>query len=251
MDPPSLEASLASPRSREASDGSPPQTERPLGAPLAGGGPQAITHLRPQGRRRRLRVRSRTAEAARPRRHPYRRPARGIRRDLLATARRPQPRTSTRDYYKLTWANHIMPRLGHHGVRELTPKRLARFREELERAGVGAATMRKTMAIIQSILSFAVAEELVEFNPAGSVRKPRYGRAREPHIFLPAEVERIRGQAAPGGCRLLLWRDHRGHGDAEIARCSNTPVRGPMPGSAQSSASEMTARTSASRALVC
>jgi integrase len=85
-----------------------------------------------------------------------------------------------------------MPRLGDYGVRELTPKRLARFREELERAGVGTATVRKTMAILQSILSFAVAEEIVEFNAAAPVRKPRYERAREPHVFLPAEVERIR-----------------------------------------------------------
>ena len=111
---------------------------------------------------------------------------------------------STRDFYKLTWTNHIMPRLGDHGVRELTPKRLARFREELERAGVGVATMRKTMAIIQSILSFAVAEELVEFNAAASVRKPRYERAREPHIFLPAEVERIRRQLASPRDRTLV-----------------------------------------------
>ena len=52
---------------------------------------------------------------------------------------------STRDFYKLTWVNHIMPRLGEYGVRELTPKRLARFREELERDGVGAATVVKAM----------------------------------------------------------------------------------------------------------
>jgi len=66
---------------------------------------------------------------------------------------------STREFYKLTWVNHIMPRLGEYGVRELTPKRLSRFREELERAAVGVATVRKTMAILQSILSFAVAED--------------------------------------------------------------------------------------------
>jgi integrase len=101
---------------------------------------------------------------------------------------------STRDFYKLTWTNHIMPRLGDYGVRELTPKRLARFREELEKANVGPATVRKAMAILQSILSFAVAEELIEFNPAASVRKPRYERAREPHIFLPREVEEIRAK---------------------------------------------------------
>jgi integrase len=101
---------------------------------------------------------------------------------------------STRDFYARAWVNHLMPRLGDYGVRELTPRRLARFREELERAGVGAATIRKTMAILQSILSFAISEELVEFNAAASVRKPRYQRRREPHIFLPTEVERIRAK---------------------------------------------------------
>lgn len=34
----------------------------------------------------------------------------------------------------------------------------------------------------------------MEFNAAASVRKPRYERAREPHIFRAAEVERIRGK---------------------------------------------------------
>jgi site-specific recombinase XerC len=95
---------------------------------------------------------------------------------------KPNLAESTRDFYARTWVNHIMPQLGDYGVRELTPKRLARFREELEKAEVGAATVRKAMAIIQSILSFAVAEELIDFNPAASVRKPRYQRARAAHL---------------------------------------------------------------------
>lgn len=99
---------------------------------------------------------------------------------------------STQDFYARALENHIIPRLGNYGVRELTPKRLARFREELEKAGVGTATVKKSMAIVQSVLSFAVGEELVEFNAAASVRKPRYERAREPHIFVPADVEEIR-----------------------------------------------------------
>ncbi len=111
---------------------------------------------------------------------------------------------STRAFYKVTWVNHIRPRLGSYSVRELTPKRLARFRDELERAGVGVATVRKTMAIVQSILSFAVAEELVEFNAAASVRKPRYERARDPHIFLPAEVEHIRRKLTSHRDRTLV-----------------------------------------------
>ena len=112
---------------------------------------------------------------------------------------------STRDFYARTLSNHIIPRLGDYGVRELTPKRLARFRESLEREA-GTATVRKAMAILQSILSFAVAEELVEFNAAAAVRKPRYERAREPQILLPAEVERIRDKLASLRDRTLVGR---------------------------------------------
>ena len=117
---------------------------------------------------------------------------------------KPNLAESTRDFYARTWVNHIMPRLGDYGVRELTPKRLTRFREELEKAGVGAATARKSIAIVQSILSFAVAEELVDFNAAASVRKPRYQREREPHIFLPTEVEGIREQLTSQRDRTLV-----------------------------------------------
>jgi integrase len=117
---------------------------------------------------------------------------------------KPNLAASTRDFYARTWVNHINPRLGEYGVRELTPKRLARFREELETTGVGTATVRKSMAIIQSILSFAVAEELVEYNAAASVRKPRYQREREPHIFLPADVEEIRSKLASLRDRTLV-----------------------------------------------
>ncbi|MGO9976067.1 MAG: hypothetical protein ACLP01_25345 [Solirubrobacteraceae bacterium] len=99
---------------------------------------------------------------------------------------------STRDLYSRVWSLHILPRLGDYGVRDLTPKRLTRFRAELERAGVGTATVVKAMTIVQSILSFAVSEELVEYNAAAFVTKPRYERAREPHTFLPADVEQIR-----------------------------------------------------------
>jgi integrase len=101
---------------------------------------------------------------------------------------------ATRDLYGQTWVLHILPRLGDYGVRELTPKRLVRFRVEFERAGIGTATVVKAMTIVQSILSFAVSEELVEYNAAAGVAKPQYTRAREPHIFLPSEVEGIRAK---------------------------------------------------------
>lgn len=96
---------------------------------------------------------------------------------------------STRELYGRIWALHILPRLGEHGVRELTPKRLTRFRADLKRAQLGTATVVKSMTIVQSILSFAVSEELVEYNAAAGVTKLRY--EREPHVFPPPEVEQI------------------------------------------------------------
>src|ERR1700730_8780768 len=56
------------------------------------------------------------------------------------------------ELYKRIWSLHIKPRLSEYGVRELTPRRLTRFRAELEGAGVGQATVVKAMAIVQSIL---------------------------------------------------------------------------------------------------
>ncbi|MGO9973188.1 MAG: tyrosine-type recombinase/integrase, partial [Solirubrobacteraceae bacterium] len=111
---------------------------------------------------------------------------------------------STRDFYKLAWVNHIMPGLGDYPARELTPKRLTRFREELENAGVGQATVLRCMRIVQSILSFAITEELVEFNAMAAVRKPRYQRAREPRIFLPGDVEQIRANLSRPRDRTLV-----------------------------------------------
>ena len=40
---------------------------------------------------------------------------------------------ATRTLYRRVWALHVLPRLGDYGVRELTPKRLTRFRAELEK----------------------------------------------------------------------------------------------------------------------
>ncbi|MGI8711771.1 MAG: tyrosine-type recombinase/integrase [Solirubrobacteraceae bacterium] len=121
---------------------------------------------------------------------------------------------ATRDLYSRVWALHILPRLGDYGVRELTPKRLTRFRVELEKAQIGTATIVKAMTIVQSILTFAVAE----YNVAAAVPKPRYERAREPHIFLPADVEAIRAKLNPRDAILVSLLAYSGPRPEEVVR---------------------------------
>lgn len=125
---------------------------------------------------------------------------------------------STRDLYSRVWALHILPRIGDYGVRELTPKRLTRFRAELEKAGIGKATIVKAMTIVQSILSFAVAEEIVEYNAAAAVPKPRYVREREPHIFMPVDVERIRAKLDLRDATIVSLLAYSGPRPEEVVR---------------------------------
>jgi integrase len=103
-------------------------------------------------------------------------------------------------------------------LRELTPGVLTHFRADLENAGVGAATVRKAMAIVQSVLSYAVVEQRVEFNAAVAVRKPRYEREREPHVFAPTEVEQIRAHLDPLGATLVSLLAYSGPRPEEALR---------------------------------
>jgi len=135
-------------------------------------------------------------------------------------------------------------------VRELSPKRLRRFREELERAGTGAATTRKMLAIVQSILSFAVAEEVVRRLAWGDVGKRtiRYAdtkrRRARTHTAVgavdrrPSRVvsglgsSRARKGCAPAGTRprdlrssFIALRVYEGIPLTQIAREVGTSVR--------------------------
>lgn len=130
----------------------------------------------------------------------------------------PNLRPSTRSSYLSIWGKHVHGRLGPRELRTITPRVLTRFRADLEAAGVGTATVVKAMALVQSILTFAVVEERLAYNPAAAVRKPRYERAREPHIFLPADVEAIHGRLGALGRMLVALLAYTGARPEEVLR---------------------------------
>src|SRR4051812_43854844 len=111
---------------------------------------------------------------------------------------------STRASYMNIWGVPVHDRLGQRELRTITPKVLTRFRANLERAGVATATVRKALALVQSILSFAVGEERV------GVQRRRGGpqaalRAREGATHLPAGPRRGASRAddsAPSEARV-------------------------------------------------
>lgn len=94
--------------------------------------------------------------------------------------------------YALAWNLHVLPYLGDRQLRELTPRAIEEWRYRLERKGVGAPTVRKSMTVLQSCLQRAVVWGELQANPAREVRKPSAKRTREVRPVTPAQVEAMR-----------------------------------------------------------
>ncbi len=109
---------------------------------------------------------------------------------------------NTRDGYRLTWTRHIRPQLGDVAIRDLTPGRVDAFREGLAKAGVGEATIAKSLAVLSGVFRFAVLRGLIDANPVREVKAPRPRRARFVLAATPLTIERVRVTLlAPGRLR--------------------------------------------------
>lgn len=110
---------------------------------------------------------------------------------------------ATLKVYAQLWNRHALPRVGHLELRAITPGVVSRLRADLEAAGVGAPTIRKTMSVLQSMLRRAVEEDRIRSNPVAQVRKPAAARQRAVRPLPPATIEAVRG-ALTGDDAILI-----------------------------------------------
>jgi integrase len=103
--------------------------------------------------------------------------------------------------YASHWNRHVLPRLGHMQLRQITPLVLTRFRADLERDGVGQETIRRTLVLLQSVFARAVEWQRVSSNPVRAVRKPRAQRRRAVVPLAPETIEAIRCHLLANGHR--------------------------------------------------
>jgi integrase len=99
---------------------------------------------------------------------------------------------STLKGYASIWDAYVLPRLGSVPLRELTPDVVNRFRLELEADGVGPASIRKALVLLQGVLQRACEWGRLASNPAAIVRKPVPPRRRSIVPLAPERVEAIR-----------------------------------------------------------
>lgn len=99
--------------------------------------------------------------------------------------------TATRHGYAQVWNTHVLPYLGERRLRDITPYVVESWRADLERAGVGAPTVRKAMTVLQSCLQRGVVWGELRANPCREVRKPAGKRQGVVKPLIPAEINRM------------------------------------------------------------
>jgi integrase len=104
---------------------------------------------------------------------------------------RPNLAPSTQRRYVGLWDLHVLPYVGRHRLREITPEVVANLRADLDAAGVGAASARKALFVLQSVMRLAVLQGKLQANPVKVVTKPRQER-RTVRPLPPETVERLR-----------------------------------------------------------
>jgi integrase len=105
----------------------------------------------------------------------------------------PNLEASTRATYLQQWSKWILPRLGPYELQQITARVVNRqLVEPMRRAGAGDATVRSTLAVLQSILALAAAEERIETNPVDRVKKPPATVERQVPPIPPERIELLR-----------------------------------------------------------
>ena len=107
-------------------------------------------------------------------------------------------RSTLRTYAQL-WNGHALDRLGHLQLRQLTPQTIARFRAELEGAGVGNEAIRKTMTMVQGVLQRAVEWGRVPSNAVKLTRKPPKQFRPAVQAIPPSVIEVMRARLLADG----------------------------------------------------
>jgi integrase len=98
----------------------------------------------------------------------------------------------TQESHSIDLDLRILPRLGDVRLTQLRPSVVERFAADLERAGVGRATIVSTLAVLQGVMKRAVRDYNLPGNPVKQIDKPSQRRERDPLLVSVEQVEAMR-----------------------------------------------------------
>jgi integrase len=94
--------------------------------------------------------------------------------------------------YEYLWQRRVRPRFGELPMREITPRAVSQWKASMSAEGIGRETIRKSMMLLQAVLTVAIEWGEATDNAVSLVRKPRQGRQRAIEVIKPKDVERMR-----------------------------------------------------------
>ncbi len=141
-------------------------------------------------------------------------------------AQRPELEERTWNTYKALWSAHVLTRdIADLPLRAITPEVVEGLRDDLRADGVGEQSIRKTLALMQTIMERAVRYGRIAANPVKAVKKPKAARSKSVRPISPESVEAVRAKLGganavfvsvlayaglrPGEARALRWGDVR------------------------------------------
>jgi integrase len=101
------------------------------------------------------------------------------------------------------WKRHVAPLLGGSQLRQLRPSVIDAYASDLHAAGVGDATIRKALGMLQGMMRRAVVWGYISSNPVPDVTKPQRRRERAVQAIPPATVEALRARLRPRDAALV------------------------------------------------
>jgi integrase len=105
----------------------------------------------------------------------------------------PHLEKGTRQNYERAWLKWIKPNLGDWPLKAITAKVITRqLMAPMRAAGAGDPTVLYVLAVLQSVMAFAVTDERITENPVRSVRKPARTVERDVPPVPPILVEQMR-----------------------------------------------------------
>jgi integrase len=139
----------------------------------------------------------------------------------------PNLKPSTRRRYLEVWGSYLLPRLGDHQLREINSLMVEDLRAQLAKQGLGAASQRKAILLLQGILRRAVVRGLLPVNPVSDVDKPKTPLPARPQPLSPQTVEAIRALLRPRDAMIVSVMAYAGlrPDEAQAARWQDVGER--------------------------
>lgn len=125
----------------------------------------------------------------------------------------------------MQWRVHTRPRLGERSINSLGPEDVRRFMSDLNRDGVGVASVDSVHRLLRRPLAVAVKDRRIAFNPASGIHAARAPR-KEMRYLNAEEVRRLASEVPDRYEALILTLAYAGLriGEAAALRTRNVDL---------------------------